>query len=355
MARKKKTNRKAMRAKQSDPWETWCDPVPNADAQSQSGFKCLIDDSECPFDQIELSNAIFDVANDIVPEVPDIKKHPIPELESLHAGYSVGIMSRYGDATEYTTGEISERIFKTLKIFREVWPYPKAVKRLKDLSKKLVHLLNAGHGLTRKKLDLANTMGLKDSAAKLEQADRKLCMIELSGNIEKDAKQLFLVRKITPEEFHIAMRSALKLDREATEEINSDTSGGQCTDNINLQEDINPNEKKKDAKSYMARLVCHVWCLIPKRRSKSKATDYVFRDAKDGDRYFGDCVYARRLLDQYNYSPSTIQLEAAKLHAVLQTFRKKGMEYPESWHEMVRKSKLKEDRDIKLSKQSTRR
>ena len=112
--------------------------------------------------------------------------------------------------------------------------------------------------------------------------------------------------------------------------------------------DLNPEQSKADAREYMARLVCYVWCMIPEHKSKDKACDYVFQIAKDGDRLYADCNRARNLLQTYNYNPNTIKTEAATLHAALVTWRKKtGMEYPLNWRDMVKESKAKEAKSAK--------
>ena len=114
---------------------------------------------------------------------------------------------------------------------------------------------------------------------------------------------------------------------------------------------LNPEQSKADAREYMARLVCYVWCVIPEHKSKDRACDYVFLSAKDGDRLYGDCNRARNLLQAYNYNPNTIKTEAAKLHAKLGAWRKKtGLEWPDNWREMANKSKAEEAKSAKQRK-----
>lgn len=110
-----------------------------------------------------------------------------------------------------------------------------------------------------------------------------------------------------------------------------------------LQDGLQPNTKKKDALVYMAQLVCHVWITMP-GMSKLKALDYVFVTAKNGDRLWSDCKYARRLRNLYNYNPTTIAKEAAMLHAKYNTWRKKSNApyMPNMWRELVKESKRKE-------------
>jgi len=121
-----------------------------------------------------------------------------------------------------------------------------------------------------------------------------------------------------------------------------------------ILKNLAPESKWTDAKEYMARLVCYVWGMIP-GMSKPKSVDYVFREAKEGMRLYADCSFARNLLQQYQKQPSTIMTEAAILHSKLTSFRKHtGLEWPDNWREMVRKSKAKEGRRNKTQKHRTR-
>lgn len=90
-----------------------------------------------------------------------------------------------------------------------------------------------------------------------------------------------------------------------------------------LLSDLSPETSKDDAAEFMARLVCHVWLDIP-GMSKNKATDYVFQEAKKGDRLFADCIYARRLRDKYGRNESTVAKDAAELHSRFNSWRKKS-------------------------------
>ena len=222
--KKQKTKGSTTLKPQSDPWLKWSAPAQGADVQElilEYGLDDEMPMFDWPLDSIEFTNTISDAANDIVPdEEPDIEKHPIPELESLRIVYSVSPMSVWGEPQEFTMSEVSERIFNTLKMLKDVWPHPKAVRRLKDVARKLVGLLNEAKELGRKKIELAHAMKRKDAAAKMEKAYDSLCMTDLTGDIDTDAKRLFLERKITPDEFHAAMRRAFVLDRQATKEIN---------------------------------------------------------------------------------------------------------------------------------------
>ena len=224
MARRKRSSNTA-RCLKADPWVKWCVPAQGAEGQGlilEYGLDDEMPVCDWPLDGIEFTNAISDAANDIVPdEEPDIKKHPIPELESLRIGYSVSPMSVCGETQAFTMSEMLERIFNTLKILKDVWPHPKAVGRLKDLARKLVGLLSEAKELGRKKIELACAMKHIDAEAQLEKAYANLCMTDLTGDIDTDAERLFIVEKITPERFRAAMRRAFMLDKQATKEINS--------------------------------------------------------------------------------------------------------------------------------------
>ena len=171
-------------------------------------------------------------------------------------------------------------------------------------------------------------------------------------DIEAEAQRL--AQSTTPDEIYVAICGAFRMDAEATNEINNGNSNGTAPENTNnkpYDRDLNPERSKADARDYMAGLVCYVWCEIPKCKSKTSACDYVFQSAKDGDRLYGDCIRARNLLKTYDYNPSTIKTEAAKLHAKLTTWRKTtGLEWPDNWREMGKKSKAKEDIQCRSTK-----
>ena len=225
MARRKRSSR-AVKCLPDDPWEKWCVPAQGTEVQGlilEYGLDDEMPMFDWPLDNIEFTNAISDAANDIVPdEEPDIEKNPISELESLRIGYSVSPMSVWGETQAFTMSEVSERIFNTLKMLKDVWPHRKAVERLKDVARKLVGLLNDAKELGRKKVELARAMKRNDATAKMEKAYASFCIINLTGNVEADAERLFLVEKITPERFRAVMRRAFMLDRQATKEINSE-------------------------------------------------------------------------------------------------------------------------------------
>jgi hypothetical protein len=143
--------------------------------------------------------------------------------------------------------------------------------------------------------------------------------------------------------------SIIQNERQATQSGNGSTRAVENgASNKPYLSGLNPEQIKADAREYMARLVCYVWCVIPEHKSKDRACDYVFLSAKDGDRLYGDCNRARNLLQAYNYNPNTIKTEAAKLHAKLGAWRKKtGLEWPDNWRDMVKESKAQEAKSVK--------
>lgn len=109
---------------------------------------------------------------------------------------------------------------------------------------------------------------------------------------------------------------------------------------------LDPAATWKDARIYMARLVCYVWSNVEPYDSNEKAADYVFRIAREGDRLYADCRYARTLLEKYDKQVSTIRKEAKILHAKGMHFTKdkwSGLERPPTLHALAKASKREED------------
>ena len=228
-----------MNLDKTDPWLAWCSPVHNAATQpwlldypeqckwfkrDSAEFLEYMKESFALKHLIVATDEITSKSRDIVPEVPDVKHHPVP---SLNFNFYTGERSTYSydpimifldDLLDDSTH--SPNLFRNLLMFAIAWPHPQAVEQLKKLAPIVIQLLMAAHRFLLKKIALAKTMGLKRAAKKLEDADKNFCMIDLTDNIDKDAEQLFLVKKITPDAFRAAMRRAFKLDREATDEIN---------------------------------------------------------------------------------------------------------------------------------------
>ncbi len=181
----------------------------------------------CPPSRLhDAATRISIVANDIVPDVPDLDGHPICTLESLEVFYETRIEEDVHDECSnpfyftvqntITVGKIAELTYSKINSIKAIFAHPDAMEEARSL----VEFLEATHRLMQKKIALAKVMGLKDAMAKFLCADEVICMVEFSGDIDQDAKQLFLGRKITPDEFRAAMRRAFVLDRQATKEIN---------------------------------------------------------------------------------------------------------------------------------------
>lgn len=117
-----------------------------------------------------------------------------------------------------------------------------------------------------------------------------------------------------------------------------------------LIEHLEPESRWDDAKTYMARLVCYVWENVEASNSNTKASDYVFRIAREGSRLYADCRYARALLEKYGKQVSTVRKEAKLLHAKGTHFKKakwRGVEKPPTRTQMFKASKVEEDRQIR--------
>ena len=194
----------------------------------------------------------------------------------------------------------------------------------------------------------------------MEIVDRMTDVITYKGKVELDAiaawskdhapvldwlRQLFVHSPKTGKE---TFRTTFR------EEITAFSSGLETS---TLMDDIDPNSKWEDARTYMARLVCYVWNNFVAYNSNRKAAEYVFRVAREGCRLYADCRYARTLLVKYGKQISTIRKEARNLHASETHFKKRkwsGMEKPSTWAQEVKASKAAEDRQIKMERRSGR-
>lgn len=340
-------------------WVEWSVPARETvyeEAVSELGLDYL-DYPDWVLDDIECSDGISAESYKIVPGAePDVEKYPIPALESIKTGYSRTIMSCLSSFPEFSMLDMSEKFYQALCQLKDVWPHPKAIEQLRNIAGKLIPLLNDAKKLGDKKVSLAKRMGLMEVAANIERAYKTFCMIELTGDIHVDSEQLFIIHKVDPDELRTAMYSAFRLDRIATEKLCRFILSNQNkealipdlvtnTKNNNMIQMLNdsygPKKSKKDARDYMAALVCYVWVTIPECGSKSKATNFVFFKAKEGHDLFGECVYARELLTKYGYNPNTIKTRAAEMHSQMTTFHKTGMKWADGWTEMVRKSRAK--------------
>lgn len=231
MTRKKQVEIKTLR--DNDP-STCVDPEKAAQLMSSPEWNLHFLQGLCPPNILhDAATRISIAANDIIPDVPDPGGHPICALESLEVIYETNIETEediydeYGNSLYYTlrntkpVNKIVELTYSKLDFIKAVFTHPDAMEEAKNL----VEFLEAVHKLMQKKIALAETMGLKEEMEKFKCADEAICMVEFTGDIDRDAKQLFFERKITPDEFRIAMRSAFMLDRQATEKINQAEEG----------------------------------------------------------------------------------------------------------------------------------
>ncbi len=289
----------------------------------------------------------------ILPDVADVKLNPAPTLASLCA-----TPPEWQPAVKLS--ELCELIFTQLK--REIALKPDVEllyhgnKRLETFASDWFVFLfgwrdNGGcFALMQKKIALARALGKHGAADKLDEAFRQIMpAFALTDCGDKDAERF--AAKITPNDFHVAFRNALKLDAEATDEINGEekNTGTRNADELKaeLGKDLAPDKSKTDAIQYCARLVCHVWN-TRKHGSKKNSTDYVFIKAKKGDSLFGVCKRVRELVEKWAISTGTVMTNAARLHAAQRGTKHKkrdGMERPETMHEAAKKSRAKEQAD----------
>ena len=213
----------------SDPWHVWCDTKGRIDRQtslesiddrlSAMRGSSVVDCIRAAIDDISVA------ARNIVPEVPNYQKYPADSLEDLKiytdecdmdGGRRVVPLKNLLDENPF-----HENLSRHLEKISEAWPHEDAVEQLKRLSNQLIPLLYAVRSFGRKKIALAKNMGLVTAVEQLEKAYDSFCMIELTDDIEEDARRLFIERKITPYEFRVAICWAFELDREATKKINN--------------------------------------------------------------------------------------------------------------------------------------
>ena len=233
MSRKKqKSQGKVAPKPQSDPWRTWSEHVHVDSCERQdfsdnpTGFVAKIKEFKTQR-LLDAKDVVNQAADEIVVEAFDAKDYPVYELATLmfetkeyeydkEGIYIIGYKA-------FSAGELLDKqLFITLKRIAIVGGLPEILEELRDLAPRLIRLLMAVKKFYMRKIALANAMGLTATAKKLERACKEFCMIELTGDIDTDAKRLFLERKITPDEFRAAMRLSFRLDSQATEEINGE-------------------------------------------------------------------------------------------------------------------------------------
>lgn len=286
----------------------------------------------------------------MLPDVADVKLNPAPTLASLCA-------TPPGWKPAVNLSELCELIFAQLQKEAVLKPDVELLyhgnKRLETFANDWFVFLfgwrnNGGcFALMQKKIALARALGKHGAADKLDEAFRQIMpAFALTDCGDKDAERF--AAKITPNGFHVAFRNALKLDAEATDEINGEekNTGTRNADELNdeLQKDLAPDRSKTDAIQYCARLVCHVWN-SNEHGGLRKSIDYVFIKVKRGTGLYSVCNRARGLVKKWAISTGTVQTEAAKLHAMQSGTKHKkrdGMERPETMRQAAKKSRAKE-------------
>lgn len=328
MALQKQLNHKEPQKNQPDPWLTWCSSEHKPKSQpwlldyprqcrwferDPAEFLEHMKESFVLKHLIVAAEEISYKSRDVVPEVPDVKHHPVP---SLNFRFSTGERSRYSyEMIEVSLADLlddtpyhSQNLFHNLVMFAIAWPHPQAVEQLKKLAPIVIQLLMAIHRFLQKKIAQAKTMGLRRAAKKLEDADRALCVIEFSGDNNKDAEQLFLVKKMTPYDFRIAIRKAFMLDREATEEINNNKRAA-------AKENNTDNPPRKQAPFNVSHALWDAWLeykVNPDKytpdvltRKKGKKPDYAEFSKYRGDNAICDGKTLSQLLNEYGSPQET--------------------------------------------------
>jgi len=223
-----------------------------------------------------------------LPDVADVKLNPAPTLASLCA-----TPPEWQPAVKLS--ELCELTFTQLK--KEIALKPDVElpyhgnKRLETFASDWFVFLfgwrdNGGcFALMQKKIALARVLGKHGAADKLDEAFRQIMpAFALTDCGDKDAERF--AAKITPNDFHVAFRNALKLDAEATDEINGEeknTGTGDADElKAELGKDLAPDKSKTDAIQYCARLVRHVWN-TRKHGGKRKTINYVSTGGKGDD------------------------------------------------------------------------
>ncbi len=237
--KKQKSQGKVASKPQSDPWLKWCAPAQSAGVQRyfanpEERLGMSINDY---LDCIEISNP-FEILSSAQRTISDATKGiNLPKLEEITIPHVLDVEDEDGTSLgnipifenvltkRLTLFEIADKVFSKLEKLKAAWPHQDAVERVKNTAKEFVRFLLAVYKLEQEKITQAKALGCIETATKLEKAYKDFCIIELTGDIDTDAKRLFLERKITPDEFRVAMRRAFSLDRQATEKINQTEEG----------------------------------------------------------------------------------------------------------------------------------
>jgi len=183
-------------------------------------IKSVQGENRCTHGIEYLTDRIFDAmrnargaAQEIIPEIADIKAHPLPSLESLEATPPEWTHKK-------TLGQLSEEIFKQLQTEQVAKAYFKA-ERLEDFFTTWLLFIEAALELTAKKIAVAQCLGYRKTAAKFKQAIKPLPPTRFTRDKDIRAIARRLAETITPDGFRIALRGAFKVDAEATAEINT--------------------------------------------------------------------------------------------------------------------------------------
>ena len=194
-----------------------------------------------------------------------------------------------------------------------------------------------------------------------EIVNRMADVITYKGKVELDAIAAWSKDHTPALDF---LRSLLAPDSKGVKEVIQTTFKNEFNtlraklEEPDLLDNLDPGSNWKDAKNYMARLVCYVWNNFEANNSNEKAAEYVFRVAREGLRLYADCYYARTLLEKYGKKISTIRKEARILHAKETHHKKKGkwsgMEKPQTWEQGVKASMAAENRQIKMERKHGR-
>lgn len=185
----------------------------------------------------------------ILPDVADVKLNPAPTLASLCA-----TPPEWQPAVKLS--ELCELIFAQLQKEAVLKPDVELLyhgnKRLETFASDWFVFLfgwrdNGGClAFMRKKIALAQTLGKQGAADKLTEAVRQLPpTFPLTDFGDNDAARL--ADEITPDGFHVAFRNAMKLDAEATAEINGEEKNTGTRDAVMVANSLKRLEKGQGA------------------------------------------------------------------------------------------------------------
>ena len=291
-SKKQKSQSKVAPKPQSDPWLKWCAPAQGADVQRfianpeerlGMGIIDYLDFVETLYPSEILSSAQRTISD-------ATKGINLPKLENIMVPYVLDVEDEDGTrlsdiplfenalTKRLTLIEIADKVFSNLEMLKKAWPHQDAVERAKKTAQEFVRFLFSVYKLEQDKITQAKAQGNIEAVAKLEKAYKDFCIINLTGDIDTDAKLLFLEQKITPDEFRAAMRRAFVLDRQATETINQPKEE---------THQLKPQQKKKLRQRYPNDEEALKLLTEAKRRYESKA--------------YANCSHAeviRRMMDE---------------------------------------------------------